>query len=83
MAAQALHAIQEMDWEDVFEQNSMTERVLRQDPSGAYPNMDDESRQMYRKVVQELARRSFFSEEEVVRQGCLSGRACPRSNQEP
>src|ERR1019366_685482 len=62
-AAQALHVIREMDWKDFFEQNSMAERVLRQDPSGAYPNMDDESRQMYRRVVEELARHSLFSEE--------------------
>ena len=67
-AAQALHVIREMDWKDFFEQNSMAERVLRQDPSGAYPNMDDESRQMYRRVEEELARHSLFSEEEVARQ---------------
>ena len=57
-----------MDWKDFFEQNNTAERVLRQDPSGAYPNMDDESRQMYRRVVEELARQSLFSEEEVARQ---------------
>jgi hypothetical protein len=68
MAAQALQVIQEIDWKDFFEQNSMAERVLRQDPSGAYPNMDDESRQMYRRVVEELARHSLLSEEEVARQ---------------
>jgi hypothetical protein len=67
-AVQALRVIREMDWKCFFEQNNAAERVLRQDPSGDYPNMDDESREMYRKVVQELARQSLFSEEEVARQ---------------
>ena len=63
--------IREMDWKSFFEQNNAAERVLRQDPSGAYPHMDDESRQMYRKVIQDLARQSLFSEEEVARQAVL------------
>ena len=67
-AVQALHAVREMDWKGFFEQNNVAERVLRQDPSGDYPHMDDESREMYRKVVQDLARQSLFSEEEVARQ---------------
>ena len=49
-AIQALRIIREMDWKDFFEQNNVAERVLQQDPSGAYHHMDDESRQMYRKV---------------------------------
>ena len=77
---QALHFIQQVDWKGFFEQNNSTERVLRQDPSGAYPNMDDQSRQMYRKVVEELARQSLFSEEEVARQAVfLAMRAQNRS----
>ena len=67
-AVQALHAVREIDWKGFLEQNNVTERVLRQDPSGDYSDMDDESREMYRKVVQELARQSLFSEEEVARQ---------------
>ncbi|MGO8792220.1 MAG: glucoamylase family protein [Terriglobia bacterium] len=65
---QALHFIQQTDWKGFFEQNSSSERVLQQDPFGAYANMDEQSRQMYRKTVQELARHALFSEEEVARQ---------------
>jgi hypothetical protein len=70
-AIQAIHIIREMDWKGFFEQNNVGERVLRQDPSGDYPHMDDASREMYRKAVQEMARRSIFSEEEVARQAVL------------
>ena len=79
-AVQALHVIREMDWKGFFEQNSVAERVLRQDPSGDYPHMDDASRDMYRKAVQDLARQSLFSEEEVARQSVfLATRAKSRT----
>ena len=67
-AIQALRQIQDLDWNGFFEQNNTAERYLRQDPAGAYPNMDDDSRQIYRTAVEELARQSLFSEEEVARQ---------------
>ena len=70
-AIQALRSISEVDWMAFFEQNSAVERVLRQDPSGVYPDMHQESRQIYRKVIEDLARQSLFSEEEVVRQAVL------------
>ena len=67
-AIKALRRLQEVDWKGFFKQNNMTERVLQQDPCGAYPRMDDASQQMYRKVVDDLARQSRFSEEDVARQ---------------
>ena len=70
-AIRALRMIREIDWKTFFEQNNAAERVLKQDPSGAYPRMDDESRDIYRKVIQDLARQSLFSEEEVARQSVL------------
>ena len=82
-AIAALRVVHEMDWKAFFDQNNAAERVLRQDPSGAYPQMDDESRQMYRNVVEDFARQSLFSEEEVARASCLSGHAGQKSNQEP
>ena len=66
-AVRAVRLMQEVDWKEFFEQNDAAELILRQDPSGAYPQMDDESRQMYRQVVEGLARQSLRSEEEVVR----------------
>ncbi len=65
---QALRALQEMDWEEFFERTSAAEHALRRDPAGVYEQMDDVSRQLYRSAVEELARESLFSEEEVARQ---------------
>ena len=67
-AFQALRGLQEIDWTEFFDQNNVAERALRRDPSGVYAKMDDTSRQMYRKAVEELARQSLFSEEEVAKQ---------------
>ncbi len=82
-AIQALRMIREMDWKSFFEQNNAAERVLGEDPSGAYPHMDDESRQMYRKVIQDLARQSLFSEEEVARQAVLLAMRAKARNRHP
>src|SRR5215472_3513857 len=55
------------DWKELFEQLSGTEDLLHQDPSGAYPLMDFASRDLYRRIVQELASHSQAGELEVAR----------------
>lgn len=54
------------DWKSFFEETSRVERILRDDPAGVYVNMDFETRNMYRSVVEELARHSKHNEEEVA-----------------
>ncbi len=67
-AFDALRAVQELNWEQFFERNNAAELALQKDPAGIYPRMDDESREMYRHTVQELASESKYSEEEIARQ---------------
>ena len=67
-AIQALHLVIDMDWQWLFDQTSAVEHLLSQDPSAAYPKMDEKSRQMYLQAVEDMARKSLFSEEEVARQ---------------
>jgi len=55
------------DWREFVESMSAVERVLREDPSGAYPTMDFATRDRYRHVVEAIARRSPGSETEVAR----------------
>ena len=50
------------EWRSFFEQASVVEQVLRQDPSGVYPRMDFGSRDRYRHALEELARRSPLDE---------------------
>jgi len=62
----ALRKIGEEDWKVLFEQLSLVDEVLRQDPAGAYVRMDYESRELYRGVLAELASHSELDEIEVA-----------------
>ncbi|MBS0207994.1 MAG: glycosyl transferase family 36 [Planctomycetes bacterium] len=63
-----------MDWEVFFEETSLVERELRQDPSDVYARMDFATRDRYRHVVELLARRSKVSELEVARRAVNESR---------
>ncbi|HUL20616.1 MAG TPA: glycosyl transferase, partial [Thermodesulfobacteriota bacterium] len=55
-----------LDWRGVFERLSRVERLLRFDPSGVYPKMDFETRDRYRRAIEELARGSGQAEDQVA-----------------
>jgi len=63
---ESLESLSGLEWKEFFEQASATERVLRRDPSGAYPKMDFESRESYRTAVADLAKYSDYSEKHVA-----------------
>ena len=54
------------DWKAFFERVSLTERLLRQDPSGVYAGMDFETRDLYRGEVERLALATGIDEREVA-----------------
>ncbi len=54
------------DWRVFVEGLSAVERCLTRDPSGVYPAMDFLTRDRYRHVVEEIARRSPLAEDEVA-----------------
>jgi cyclic beta-1,2-glucan synthetase len=62
----SLRLLSTTDWEAFFEQTSRVEQILRDDPAEIYTRMDFDTRNSYRNVVEELARYSAFSEEEVA-----------------
>ncbi len=62
-----LRLIGDLEWKDTLEQVSILHRTLLQDPSGIYPRMDFETREMYREVIENIATRSDVSEIEVAR----------------
>lgn len=64
----SLRLLDATDWRDFVEQASQVERTLRQDPAGVYARMDFASRDSYRHVVEQLARRCRCDENEVARQ---------------
>ncbi len=54
------------DWRDFVETMSGVEHILRGDPAGVYPHMDFATRDRYRHAVEEIAKRSRLSEDEVA-----------------
>ncbi len=55
-----------LEWREFFEDCSLVEHVLREDPSGVYPRMDFASRDRYRHAVEQVAKRCPHSEIEVA-----------------
>lgn len=70
-AIASLRDVSECDWSDFVENCSIVERILRLDPAGFYPNMDFQSRDRYRKVVERLAAHSSSHSEMEVAQKAL------------
>lgn len=67
----SLRTVSEADWTGFGEECSIVDRLLRLDPMGIYPEMDFDTRDRYRNVVERLARHSPLSETEVVEQTLL------------
>ena len=63
----SLRAISGMDWKQVVERHSALDAALREDPSGHYPRMTFATRDRYRHVVENIARRTKRSEADVAR----------------
>jgi cellobiose phosphorylase len=63
----SLRFLSAMDWREFVERMSIVEQTLRADPAGAYGRMDFATRDRYRHVVEETAKKSGLVEEEVAR----------------
>jgi cyclic beta-1,2-glucan synthetase len=62
----SLRDINQLHWKEVLEPQICFDQVLRQDPAGAYPQMDFNSRNFYREKLVKLADQSDFTEMEVA-----------------
>jgi cyclic beta-1,2-glucan synthetase len=62
-----MRLLSSIDWPLFFEQVSLVEEILRDDPVDAYERMDFATRDRYRHSVEELAKRAKESELEVAR----------------
>ncbi len=65
-AINSLRAIGATDWETFFEAVSLVERALRSDPARAYADMDFDTRDRYRKVIEKLSTATGLGEEQVA-----------------
>ncbi|HXY03052.1 MAG TPA: hypothetical protein VEI49_05700, partial [Terriglobales bacterium] len=71
-------------WKELLEPLILFDRILRQDPAAAYARMDFESRELYRKRVVKVARRSDCNETEVARHAlALAREAADKHSDDP
>jgi len=73
----SLRALASEDWRGFVEEISAVDQVLRQDPAGAYPEMDFRTRDRYRHAVEAAAHRTGVPEWEVAARALDLARADP------
>ncbi len=64
----SLRFIGAMDWKQFVESLSIVEQALREDPMAMYASQDFATRDRYRHVIEDVARRSAYSEIAVARE---------------
>ncbi len=64
----SLRDVTHASWKGMLEPLVRFDVILRQDPAGAYPHMDFESRDLYRDRLAKIARHSDLTEMEVARE---------------
>ena len=62
----SLRFMESMDWRKFVETMSSVEKILSRDPAGVYSKMDFATRDSYRHIIEEIAKNSPLSEEEVA-----------------
>ena len=62
----SLRFLDSIDWREFVERLSIVEHTLRSDPADEYAAMDFETRDRYRHVVEEIAKKGCFSEDDVA-----------------
>jgi len=64
----SLREVSQTSWKDVIEPLIVFDKILREDPAGAYARMDFDSRDLYRKKLVDIAEHSDCTEVEVARE---------------
>jgi cyclic beta-1,2-glucan synthetase len=74
----SLRSVGQADWKYVVEPLIHFDHILREDPAGAYPRMDFDSRALYRKKLANIADHSDCTEMEVAREALALARQAER-----
>jgi cellobiose phosphorylase len=62
----SLRFVESTNWRNFVESMSAVERILNEDPTGTYGKMDFTTRDCYRHVIENIAKQSPVSEEEIA-----------------
>lgn len=63
----SLRMLNTRDWKSFFEETSLLESILGTDPAGVYAQMDFDSRNRYRNIVEELSLHTHLDEQAIAR----------------
>lgn len=63
----SLRSVGSADWQEIFSQINSVDRILGEDPTDSYRQMDFDSQDLYRNRIAEIALRTNYSEIEVAR----------------
>ena len=58
----SIHALQRMNFSEMFENINGVEDILKRDPSKVYENMDYKTKEYYRNTIKEIAKKTKMSE---------------------
>jgi len=76
----SMRLLSALNWRDFFEDVSLLEPLLSQDPTETYADMDFGTRDAYRHAIERISKRSPLGELEVARQAVEIARAEHRRN---
>ncbi|MGY0618258.1 GH36-type glycosyl hydrolase domain-containing protein [Lysobacter sp. A378] len=71
----SLRFLSRLDWQEFVETMSVVERTLRKDPNGTYGLMDFATRDRYRHITEQIARRGGLDEIDVAQKALQLARA--------
>jgi cyclic beta-1,2-glucan synthetase len=78
----SMRLLSTLDWRDFFEEVSLVDPILEEDPAGAYAGMEFASRDRYRHVIERIAKRTRSNELEVARRAVQLAEQSRRTNSE-
>jgi cyclic beta-1,2-glucan synthetase len=73
-SVRGLAMLNAISWPEFIERTSAIDAVLEHDPAAAYAKMDPQTRDQYRRSVEDLARRSHHDERDVARRALTLAR---------
>jgi cyclic beta-1,2-glucan synthetase len=76
----SLREMTQESWKEVLEPLILFDRILRQDPAGAYARMDFESRDFYRKKLVTISKHSDCTEMEVAKEALALAQEAERAS---
>lgn len=58
----SIKTIQRINFLEIFEKINGVEEILKQDPAGVYPKMDNDTKDCYRNIIKEISKKTKISE---------------------